>query len=152
MTLTAPDGRSRGSVRRQDLAVHAERDVAAGDLLQLRRERVVEQEPDAQRAEDVGLVEADGDRHGHELQDAVGLRDRLSLSRPSAAAAHRRLACRRPARRAAMAPTVASTPPAFVGDEQEVRVQLVLIVARDVLHRRRIVGVDGGLEPAARRR
>ena len=45
--------------RRQNLAVHAEGDVAAGDLLQLRRERVVEQEADAERAENLGLRQAD---------------------------------------------------------------------------------------------
>jgi len=39
--------------RGENLAVHPERDVAAGDLLQLRRECIVEQEPRAERAQDL---------------------------------------------------------------------------------------------------
>ena len=63
-TLPAASPRQRSPVRRgqrgrEDLAVHAERDVAAGELLQLARERVVEQEADAERAEDLRLREAD---------------------------------------------------------------------------------------------
>ena len=74
--------RQRG---RQNLAVHAEGEVAAGDLLQLRGERVVEQEADAERAEDLGVRQADGDRHRHELQHAVRLRQQAELSRPASA-------------------------------------------------------------------
>ena len=72
--------------RGEDLAVHAEGDVAAGDLLQLRRQRVVEQEADAERAEDLRL------RAGRSTIGTVtscrmpsGCGSRLRLSRPASA-------------------------------------------------------------------
>jgi hypothetical protein len=52
---SASAGRLARQRRGEDLSVHAEGDVAAGDLLQLRGQRVVEHEADAERAEDVGV-------------------------------------------------------------------------------------------------
>ena len=112
--------------RREDLAVHAERDLAAGDLLELRGQRIVEQEADAQRAEECP-ARARGrqhDRHRDELQHPSGCGSRLKLSRPASAsrtagwlattcAAARRDADRRRA------------PARPVGDEQQVRVELL---------------------------
>ena len=141
--------RQRG---RQNLTVHAERDIAAGDLLQLRGQRVVEQEPDAERSEDVRLRQTDENRDRHQLQHAGRLRQQAEAFLPAEGIAHRRLAgddeCRLRGRR----PTVASTRAGLVGDEQEVRLQLILIAAGDVLDRRRIVGVAPPLSAWARRR
>ena len=131
--------------RRQHLAVHPEGDVAAGDLLQLRGERVVEEEADAQRAEDFRVRLAERDRHRDELEHAVGLRQQADALVAGERFAHRRLAGddeRAPMRRADRGEHRAG----LVGDEQQVRVELPLIAVGGVLHRRRIVGVDGRLE------
>ena len=81
--------RQRGG---ENLPVHPEGDIAARDRLQLRRERVVEQEPDADRAEDLRLRQADRNRHRHELQHAVGLRQQAEAFVPAKRLAHGRLA------------------------------------------------------------
>ena len=108
--------------RREDLAVHAERDVAARDPLQLRRERVVEQEADAERAEDLGLRRAPiAIGTVTTCRMPFGCGSRLTLSRPGERVAHRRLAGGDRRARAATPPTVASTSPARVGHEQQVR-------------------------------
>ena len=60
---------------RQDLAVHPEGNLTAGRLLQLPRKRVVEQKPDAQRPQDFGTSEADGNRHRDQLQNTRRLRN-----------------------------------------------------------------------------
>ena len=133
--------RQRG---RQNLPVHPERDIAARDLLQLRRQRVVEQEPDAHRAEDLRLRQTDQNRDRHQLQHAVRLRQQAEAFLAPERIAHRRLAgddeCRLRGRADRGEHRAGS-----VRDEQKVRLQLILIAAGDVLNRRRIVRVDGGL-------
>ena len=141
---SAPDALAAACVARTWPSI-AERDVAAGHRLQLRRERVVEQEADAERAEDSGWVEADRDRHGDELQHAVGLRQQAQALVAGQRVADRRLtATTSPAR--GDAPNAASTPPDAVGHEQQVRIELE--IALDVLdrplHRGRVVGVERG--------
>ena len=134
------------SVRRQHLAVHAERDVAAGDLLQLRRRahrRAGSPTLSVPRMSGCSSPMAIGTVTSCSMPSGCG--SRLKLSRPSVASRTTGWLAtteRRARRRADRGEHL----PGLVGDEQQVRVQLVLIVAGDVLHRRRIVGVDGRLE------
>ena len=139
----------RGQRRREDLAVHAERDLAAGDLLQLRRQRLVEQEADAERAEELGRVDAarlQHDRHGDQLQQPVGLRDEAESSRAPARHREPPAGWRRPLAACAAKPDRAEDLSRPARDEQQVRVELRRKVVDDVLDRRRIVGRHGGLE------
>ena len=131
--------------RRQDLAVHAEGDVAAGDLLQLRRERIVEQEAGAQRAEDLAARPLEHTGTVTTCRMPFGCGSRLRLSRPASAS---RIAGWLAAIAAARGepPAAYSTWPRLVRDEQQAGVELRLVAAGDALHRRRIVGVDRRLE------
>ena len=80
--------RQRG---RENLPIHAEGDIAPRDLLQLRRERVVEQEADAHRAEDLRLRQTDRNRDRDELQDAVRLRQQAEAFAAPERISHRGL-------------------------------------------------------------
>ena len=60
-----------GQGRRDHLAVDAEREVAAGRGLQLRRQRVIEQEADIERAKDVRPLDPQRNRNAEQLQQAV---------------------------------------------------------------------------------
>ena len=99
MTLPRRSARSKLAERRtilapercrENLPVHAERDLAAGDLFQLRGQRVIEQEADAERSEDVRL-RADEDRHGDELHHPVRLRQEAEALTAREGLADRRL-------------------------------------------------------------
>ena len=135
--------RQRG---REDLSVHAERDVAAGRLLlQLVGERVVEEKTDAHGAENVRPLHSDVQRYRDELHDAVGLRHQHRAFLSAERAAHGRLArgddrfpIRRSDRRQRVAP--------LARHDQQIRFDLTLIFVRDVGHRGRVVRVDGGLQ------
>ena len=147
----AEELRERGPVlgrqrRRQDLPVHAEPDVAAGHLLQLARQRLVEQEPHAERAENVGTREADRDRHRDQLQHAGGLRQQAEAVAARDGVADGRLARddERRRRRGAHAGEHLSRP---VRHEQQRRIELLAVAVDDVLHRRRVIGVHGRLQP-----
>ena len=90
MPLERRRRRERGIVlarqrRRENLAVHAEGDVAAGDRLQLRGERVVEQEADAQRAENLGRGRSSETGTVTTCRMPFGCGSRLRLSRPASA-------------------------------------------------------------------
>ena len=129
--------RERG---RENLAVHAEGDLAARDLLQLGGQRIVEQEADAERAENVRL-RADENRHRDELHHPVRLRQQAEALTAGERLADRRLV--RDDERAARAemPTVASTLPVLLVTSSRFVVELIL--PGDVfdrrLDRRRIV-------------
>jgi hypothetical protein len=137
--------RRLGQGRGQNRAAGAERDLRPGDVPQVRGERIVEQEADAERAEDVGLSQAERDWHRDQLQDAV----RLGEEADGVAAAER-AADAGPGREHDRGRRVdASHRQHFagaVGDQQEGRLELASIVGGNVLNRRRIVGVDRRLQ------
>ena len=62
--------RSRPERRGAHHAVHREGDVGAGQRLELRGAAIVEQIADAEHAEQLGLIEADGDRHADDFEHA----------------------------------------------------------------------------------
>ena len=131
--------------RGQDLSVHAEGQIAAGDVLELIRQRVIEQEPDAERAEHLRLRQADRDWDGDDLQDAVRLREQADAVLPAEGGAHRRLVGgddRRPWRAAGAVEQHTGA----VGHQHQARVQLRAVATGDVLHRRRVVGFDCRLQ------
>ena len=130
-------GRQRSG---EHLAVHAEGDVAARDVLQLRGDGVVEQEADAQRAKNLRLRQPDGNRHRHELEHAVRLWQQAEAFTPCQCTADRRLTGR-DERRSAGCANHRQHLAVLVRHEQEVRLELVLIAVGDVLHGRRIVRV-----------
>ena len=132
--------------RRQHVAAHREGDVAAGDLLELAGQRVVQQEPDADGAEDLRLREPDHDRHGHHLQDAVRFgkqadgfvaEQRVADSGPVAGGPAGR-------RRVAGGREHAAGPVRH--DQQVGGLQGLLVVPQVVFDSRRIVRQDRGLE------
>ena len=141
----------RGPVLRAERSCHnpavdAERDLTAGDLFELGCQSIVESEPHAQGPENVGVREADRNGDGHELQDTVRLCQQTEALPPVQGSAdrgmvgdHRRIERRGVERRQHLSLSVR--------DEEQAGLQLVLIHARDVLHGRWIVGVDGCLEP-----
>ena len=135
-----------GQRRGQNPAVDPERDLASRDGLELRREGIIEQEAHAQRAENVRIGQPDRDRHRHELQHAAGLREEAETVMAGDRIPNRGLArdgLRRGRRRADRR----QQPARAVGDEQQVRLELIQILVGDVLHRGGIVGVHRGLEP-----
>src|SRR5207249_6096199 len=78
--------------RGEHMAVHRERDVAAGDAFELRDEGIVQQKADAERPEDLRVRLVEGDRHGDELENAVRLWQQADALAAGQRVAHRRLA------------------------------------------------------------
>ncbi len=62
-----------GQSGRLDFAVRGKRDVALRHPLEPFGQRVIQLETKSQRSEKLGAFEADGNRHRHHLEHAVGL-------------------------------------------------------------------------------
>ena len=66
--------RARSERRRPHDAVHRERDVGAGQRLELRGPPIVEQVADAERRRGFRTIEAERDRHAHDFEHAARVR------------------------------------------------------------------------------
>ena len=131
--------------RRQDLTVHAESDVAAGDLLQLGRQRIVQQKPRAHGPEHRRhrLIEPDGD--GDDLQDALRLRQQAETLEAGERIADGGLVRGDFAGTRRSAGGIQHFTP-LVRQQEQARTELPLIADRHVRNRRRIVGINRRLE------
>jgi hypothetical protein len=142
-------GENRMKVARQrrgeNLAVHPERQIAAGNPLHFPEQGIVEQEADAEGAEYLRAMHVDGDRDSDHLQDAIGLRQQAEAVAAGQRVANRRLVGgnrRHPWRPSAGVEHLARA----IGQHHQAGVQLFLVAFREFLDRRRIVGRNGGLQ------
>ena len=132
--------------RRENLSVHAERDVAARVLFELGGQPVVEKKSRAQCAENLRLRQEQADRHGDNLQDAVRPRQQADRFFAGERILHGRLTCEQPSGRRRVAGRRHDA--AFrIGNEEKVRRVEQRTVFLDVaLHGGWIVGAHGGLQ------
>lgn len=127
------------------MPVHSKCDVAARHLLELRGQRIVEQEPHAQSAEHLRSVDADGDWHRHQLEHPVWLRQQAETLASHRCRSDRRLIGHHVGG-AGLRTDSGEDIAAGVGHEEEGSVEFVLIPVGDFLHGWRIVGVDRRLQ------
>jgi hypothetical protein len=131
--------------RGENLAVHPERQVAAGNPLQFLEQGIVEQEADAEGAKYFGAMHVDGDWNGDHLQDAIGLGQQAEAVAAGKRVANGRLVRgnrRRPWRSAGGVEQLARA----IGQHQEAGIQLFRVAFREFLDRHWIVGRYGSFE------
>ena len=134
--------RALGQRRGENPAVGAERDLAAGQPLDLFGESIVEEESDGQASEHVGRISAKHDRHAHHLQHAARVgderRDLVERFRILQGVRERELRGARSGR--------AQQHAAASGQQQQVGVHRVAVFVGERLHGRRIAGFNRGLQ------
>ena len=118
-----------------------EGDLAAGQALELGRQRVVEGKAKAERAQDLRRDIIHRDRHRHHLQQAAPVDSESRRLGPGEGGRDRRPSDR--ARRRTQGDQDATGP---VGHHEDVGLHPAAVVAGEGLHRRRVAGGDRGLQ------